>query len=72
MTLEKCIHHSNEHDDRPERHLALAHHLRVHDGGAGGVEHSEGDDPCDAEILVTHQQPETEAGQEGENTAVSV
>ena len=54
VTLEKCIHHSNEHDDRPERHLALAHHLGVHDGGAGGVEHPEWDDPGYAEILVTH------------------
>ena len=70
--MEKCNHHSNNHDDRPKGHLPLAHHLGVQGSGARGVEHPEGDDPGDAEVLVTNQQPETEAGDVGEDAAVSV
>ena len=70
--MEKCNHHSNDHDDRSEGHLPLAHHLGVQGSGARSMEHPQGDDPWDAEILVTHQQPESEAGEEGEDAAVSV
>ena len=53
-TKEKCNHHSQDHDDCPERHLPLTHHLGIQGDGAGDGEDTQGDDPGNAKILVTN------------------